>query len=138
MGRVLDGIGDDRVDERLGELPVGSLDRSGLGPQAGLAIRPIAGPQLVEPAAADAGLPAELGHRRLPALGPVDERLSQACQTVGRGHRRTSAVDCNINSVRVSSGPFSMSAVSGFTVGCTRRPDASYSVTVIAAFMPPA
>ena len=34
------------------------------------------------------------------------------------GHPLTSAVDCNINSVRVSSGPFSLSAVSGFTVGC--------------------
>ncbi len=74
--------------------------------------------QLVEPAAADARLAAQLDDRRLVPLGPVEERLSQACQTVSWGHRPSSAVDCQTNSVRVSSGPLSMSAVSGFTVGC--------------------
>ena len=102
----------------LGQLALGSLRRSGLRAQTRLAVLAVAGPELVEPAAADAGLPAQPGHRRLPALGPVDERLPQACQTVRRGHGRSSAVDCNINSVRVVSGPLSLSAVSGFTVGC--------------------
>jgi len=118
VGRMFDGIGHDRVDERLGQLAVGSLGRSRLRPQARLAVLAVPGPQLVEPAAADAGLAAQLGHRRLTALGSIDERLPQACQTVGRGHGRTSAVDCQTNSVRVASGPFFVSAVSGFTVGC--------------------
>ncbi|MCZ7536218.1 MAG: hypothetical protein M5T61_10000 [Acidimicrobiia bacterium] len=34
VGRVLDDIGDDRIDERLWQLPLGSLGRSGLGPEA--------------------------------------------------------------------------------------------------------
>jgi hypothetical protein len=41
-----------------------------------------------------------------------------SCQTARRGHGRSPAVDCNINSVRVPSGPFIMSPVSGLTVAC--------------------
>jgi hypothetical protein len=115
---MLDGIGDDGIGERLGQLAVGSLGGAWLGPQASLAVPAVAGPQLVEPAPADAGLPAQPGHGRFLALGPVEERLPQACQTVGRSHGRTSAVDCNINSVRVASGSLLMSAVSGPIVGC--------------------
>src|SRR5919198_1211899 len=118
VGRVLHGVGEDRVDERLRHLPAGSLGWPGLRPQARLAVGAVAGPQLVEPAAADAGLAAQLGHRRLAPFGSVDERLPQACETVGRGHGPSSAVSRQTNSVRVASGPFSMSAVSGFTVGC--------------------
>jgi hypothetical protein len=117
VGGVLDGIGDDRVPEWLGQLPVGSLGRPGLGPQTGLAIGAVSRPQLVAPAAADAGLTAQLGHRHLVALGPVKKRLSQACQTVGWGHGPSSAVSRQTNSVRVASGPFIISPVSGFNVG---------------------
>jgi hypothetical protein len=57
------------------------------------------------------------------ALGPVKQRRSQACQTVGWGHGPSSAVDGNINRARVASGPLINSLVSGFNVGRKyRRP----------------
>lgn len=106
------------AQERFGQLSSRSLGRSRPRPQTRLPVLAVPLAELVEPAPADAGLPAQLGHRRLAPRGPIHERLPQACQTIRRGHGRSSVVDSNINSVRVSSGPFSMSAVSGLTVGC--------------------
>jgi hypothetical protein len=44
---MLDGIGDDGIHERLGQLAVGSLRRSGLGPQSRLTVPTVAIAQLV-------------------------------------------------------------------------------------------
>ena len=111
------GVSDDRVDERLGEATVDPLGRTRLRAEAGLAVRAIAGPELIEAAPAHARLPAQLGHRRLVSLGPIEERLPQACETVRRGYGPSSTVDLSINSARVPVGPFILSAASGLIVG---------------------
>ncbi len=117
MGRMLDGVGHDGVDQRRRQTSAGSRKRTRLGPQPGLAVLPIAGAQLVEATAADARLAAQAGHRRLTAFSPIHERLSQACQTVTRGRRPSSAVDCQTNSGSVHGVPLCMLRMSAFYAG---------------------
>ena len=87
-----------------------------------LAVRPVAGAQLVEAAARDARVPTSLDHRDHPARDAINDVLAHPCQTVRRSHRAHASVERNVNGRSVPVAPFHVSQiakVSALNLGST-------------------
>jgi len=119
---VVDGVGDDLVDQRRRDPAVRSGRRPRLGQEPRFPVGEVALPELVVPAAGDPEVAAGLHHAQTSFRHQVQHPLAQACQTRRRSHGRLLPVELSLNGRSISLAPllvWEVREMSGFNVGTT-------------------